>query len=94
MRLAPCGHFHHTPALGGLTGPITPGGRDFGPGQDRGLVTGDWFFRKQKIRNRAELTYVTPLDGAFTKPVASARLGGPLAEKGVEPVSQQQRSAA
>ena len=73
MRLAPCGHFHHTPALGGLTGPITPGGRDFGPGQDRGLVTGDWFFRKQKIRNRAELTYVTPLDGAFTNPVASAR---------------------
>ena len=39
MRLAHCGHFHHTPALGGLTGPITPGGWDFGPGQDRGSVT-------------------------------------------------------
>ena len=83
MRLAHCGYFHHTPALGELTGPITPGGRDFGPGQDRGVsypATG--FFREQKIRNRAELTYVTPLDDAFTKPVASARLGGPLAEKG------------
>ena len=32
----------------------------------------DWFFRERKIRNRVELTYVTPLDGAFTKPVASA----------------------
>ena len=31
---------------------------------------------------RCELTYVTPLDGAFTKPVASTRLAGLLADKG------------
>ncbi|HXZ74333.1 MAG TPA: hypothetical protein VEH31_26170 [Streptosporangiaceae bacterium] len=59
-----------------------------------GQLPGDWFLREQKIRNRVELTYVTPLDGAFTKPVASARLGGLLAEKGVELVSRRQRSAA
>jgi sulfide:quinone oxidoreductase len=48
----------------------------------------DWFFRERKIRDQVELTYVTPLDGAFTKPVASAALGGLLAEKGVELVTE------
>ena len=48
----------------------------------------DRFFRERKIRNRVELTYVTPLDGAFTKPVASAALGGLLAEKGVGLVTE------
>jgi sulfide:quinone oxidoreductase len=48
----------------------------------------DWFFRERKIRNRVELTYVTPLDGAFTKPVASAKLGGLLAEKEVELITE------
>jgi sulfide:quinone oxidoreductase len=36
----------------------------------------DWFFHEQGIRDRVELTYVTPLDAAFTKPTASATLGG------------------
>ena len=35
-----------------------------------------------------ELTYVTPLDGAFTKPVASKALGGMLAERGIELVTE------
>ncbi len=48
----------------------------------------DWYFRERGIRNQIELTYVTPLDGAFTKPVASARLSGMLAEKGVELVTE------
>jgi sulfide:quinone oxidoreductase len=48
----------------------------------------DWYFRERGIRDRVELTYVTPLDGAFTKPVASQRLGGMLAEKGVELVTE------
>ena len=43
----------------------------------------DWFFRERGVRERVELTYVTPLDGAFTKPVASKRLGAMLAEKGI-----------
>jgi sulfide:quinone oxidoreductase len=40
------------------------------------------------MRDRVELTYVTPLDGAFTKPVASEHLRGMLAEKGVELVTE------
>jgi sulfide:quinone oxidoreductase len=48
----------------------------------------DWFFRESGIRDKVELTYVTPLDGAFTKPIASERLAGLLAEKGVELVTE------
>jgi sulfide:quinone oxidoreductase len=48
----------------------------------------DWYFRERNIRDRVELTYVTPLDGAFTRPVASATLGGLLAEKGVRLVTE------
>ncbi|MGB3687623.1 MAG: FAD/NAD(P)-binding oxidoreductase [Ornithinimicrobium sp.] len=35
------------------------------------------------LRKQTELTYVTPLDGAFTKPVASAALGHMLAERDI-----------
>ena len=48
----------------------------------------DWYFRERGIRDRVELTYVTPLDGAFTKPVASAQLGGMLADKSIELVTE------
>jgi sulfide:quinone oxidoreductase len=48
----------------------------------------DWYLRERGVRDRVELSYVTPLDGAFTKPVASAALGGLLAEKGVELVTE------
>jgi sulfide:quinone oxidoreductase len=48
----------------------------------------DWYFRQSGLRDQVELTYVTPLDGAFTKPVASERLGGLLAEKGVALVTE------
>jgi sulfide:quinone oxidoreductase len=48
----------------------------------------DWYFRRRRIRDRVQLAYVTPLDGAFTKPVASQHLGGMLAERGIELVSE------
>ena len=48
----------------------------------------DWFFREKGIRDQVELTYVTPLDGAFTKPVASRRLGEMLADKGIEVITE------
>ena len=48
----------------------------------------DWFFRERGIRDAVALTYVTPLDGAFTKPVASQRLGELLAAKGIEVVTE------
>jgi sulfide:quinone oxidoreductase len=47
----------------------------------------DWYFHERGIRDKVELTYVTPLDGAFTKPVASATLGGMLEERGIELVT-------
>jgi sulfide:quinone oxidoreductase len=48
----------------------------------------DWFFRQRGDREAVELTYVTPLDGAFTKPVASKALGAMLAEKGISVVTE------
>jgi sulfide:quinone oxidoreductase len=41
----------------------------------------DSFFEQRGVRDRVEMTYVTPLDGAFTKPVASKLLGGMLDER-------------
>lgn len=48
----------------------------------------DWYFRQRGIRDDVTLTYVTPLDGAFTKPVAAHALAGLLAEKGIELVTE------
>ena len=48
----------------------------------------DWYFRERGIRDRVELIYSTPLDGAFTKPVASEHLAGLLAEKHIELVTE------
>ncbi len=43
----------------------------------------DWFLRERGVRENVELTYATPLDGAFTKPVAAEHLGGMLAERDI-----------
>ncbi|MCU0314817.1 MAG: NAD(P)/FAD-dependent oxidoreductase, partial [Solirubrobacteraceae bacterium] len=43
----------------------------------------DWYFTDRGIRDRVEIVYATPLDGAFTKPIASKTLGGLLEEKGI-----------
>jgi len=48
------------------------------------LFLADWFFHQKGIRDKVEIVYATPLDGAFTKPRASALLGGLLEEKGVK----------
>ena len=48
----------------------------------------DWFFRVRGLRDDVDITYVTPLDGAFTKPVASKRLAGMLAEKDIKLVTE------
>ena len=48
----------------------------------------DWYFHERGIRDRVELVYATPLDGAFTKPVASQQLGGMLEQKGIELVTE------
>jgi sulfide:quinone oxidoreductase len=48
----------------------------------------DGYFRSRGIRDRVELTLVTPLDGAFTRPVASRELSGLLGRKGVRLVTE------
>lgn len=44
----------------------------------------DSFFSERGIRDKVSITYVTPLPGAFTKPVAAATLGDMLGERGIE----------
>src|SRR6266487_380549 len=41
----------------------------------------DAYFRSRGMRDRVELVYATPLPGAFTKPIASRRLGSMLDER-------------
>ena len=41
----------------------------------------DDYFTKKGIRDQVEIVFVTPLDGAFTKPVASRELGYKIDEK-------------
>jgi sulfide:quinone oxidoreductase len=41
----------------------------------------DWHFEERGLRDRVEIVYVTPLGGAFTKPVASQTLGHMLDER-------------
>jgi len=48
----------------------------------------DWFFRQSSMRDQVEITYVTPLDSAFTMPVASRRLGGMLTERDIALVTE------
>jgi sulfide:quinone oxidoreductase len=45
------------------------------------IFLADWWLQKQGLREDTELTFVTPLPGAFTKPVASKALGGMLEDK-------------
>ena len=48
----------------------------------------DAYFRERGIRDKVSLTYVTPLDGAFTKPVCNRELSGLLKDKGVSLVTE------
>jgi len=48
----------------------------------------DWQLRERGLRDDVELTFVTPLDAAFTKPVAAGALGSLLAEKGIRVESE------
>ena len=43
----------------------------------------DSFFTKKGMRDKVEITYVTPLTGAFTKPACSTALGYLLKEKDI-----------
>ncbi|MBT7994303.1 MAG: NAD(P)/FAD-dependent oxidoreductase [Bacteroidetes bacterium] len=43
----------------------------------------DAFFAERGLRDKVDITYVTPLPGAFTKPRASKMLGGLLEQKNI-----------
>jgi len=43
----------------------------------------DWWLRKRGLRDRSDLVLATPLDGCFTKPIASRHLTHLLDEKGI-----------
>lgn len=43
----------------------------------------DAYFEERKMRDLVEITYVTPLEGAFTKPVSSKRLGSLLSDRNI-----------
>ncbi len=48
----------------------------------------DWYFTDRGIRDDVTITYVTPLDAAFTKPTASATLSSLLSEKNIELITE------
>lgn len=52
------------------------------------LFLADWFFTEQGIRDKVDLTFVTPLPGAFTKPKAAAILGDFLDKKNISLVTE------
>jgi sulfide:quinone oxidoreductase len=43
----------------------------------------DWYYRRKGLRDKIEITYVTPLEGAFTKPLASRYFADSLRRRGV-----------
>jgi sulfide:quinone oxidoreductase len=47
------------------------------------MFLADAFFAERGLRDKVELTYVTPLDGAFTKPVAAEHLGNMLEKRNI-----------
>ena len=47
----------------------------------------DWCLRRHHRRDAIDLIYVTPLSGAFTKPVAAKALGSLLEERKIESVT-------
>jgi sulfide:quinone oxidoreductase len=44
----------------------------------------DAYLKERKIREKVEIVYVTPLEGAFTKPVCSQQLGWMLTERNIK----------
>ncbi len=50
------------------------------------LFLAEAFFTQRGLRDKVEITYTTPLEGAFTKPVCSAYLGDMLGQRRISVV--------
>ncbi|MBL0169933.1 MAG: NAD(P)/FAD-dependent oxidoreductase [Gemmatimonadaceae bacterium] len=48
----------------------------------------DWYLQERGIRDKVTISYVTPLDAAFTKKAAAAALAHLLEEKGIQLVTE------
>lgn len=48
------------------------------------LFLADDYFKKKGMRDKIEIVFATPLDAAFTKPIAAKELGGFLEEKNIK----------
>lgn len=48
----------------------------------------DWYFHERGMRDRVNITYVTPLDAAFTKPATAAALAHLFEEKHINLVTE------
>jgi len=51
------------------------------------IFLADWFFHEKQMRDKVDLTLVTPLSGAFTKPRAANLLGSTLENKNINLVT-------
>jgi sulfide:quinone oxidoreductase len=47
----------------------------------------DWWLSERGLRDKTELTYVTPLSGAFTKPLCADVMSGTLVGKGINVIT-------
>lgn len=52
------------------------------------LFLADDYFKKKGMRDKVEIIFVTPLDAAFTKPIAARELGNFLEEKNINLVTE------
>lgn len=52
------------------------------------IFLADWWFTERKMRHKVEIELVTPLTGAFTKPVASKVLGQIVENKNIKIVPE------
>ncbi|MFN1834308.1 NAD(P)/FAD-dependent oxidoreductase [Balneola sp. MJW-20] len=52
------------------------------------IFLADDFFRKKGLRDKVEITLATPLDGAFTKPIASQQLGSFIEDRKIKLVTE------
>lgn len=52
------------------------------------LFLADDYFKKKGMRDKVDITFATPLDAAFTKPIAAKELGGFLEEKNINLVTE------
>jgi sulfide:quinone oxidoreductase len=52
------------------------------------IFLADWYFHEKQMRDKVDLTLVTPLPGAFTKPRAASLLGSTLEDKNINLVTE------